>query len=188
MFLAMLAAIEDEGERLKITDIYERHNQICFAAAMKITKSKELAEDAVSETFVEVIKQKEKFLSLSCNLLPSYLVVIVKSRAIDILRKYKKIDPAPIDEAGSELETQELPVDEQVFSRVGFEHLVALVKGLDEKYKSVFEMKYFLNLSIKEISERLGITEENVKVRLHRGREKLKKMLESEVKQNVRND
>lgn len=183
MFFIMLATIEDEQERLKIADIYEKYRQICFAAALKITKNKELAEDAVGDAFVEVIKNKEKFLSLDCNLLPSYLVVIVKSRAIDILRKYKKT--TSIDEPENEPESAEIPVDEQVFGKIGFERLVALVKGLDEKYKTAFEMKYFLGFSIKEISETLGIGTGNVKTRLYRARTQLRKLLESEVKANA---
>ena len=40
-------------------------------------------------------------------------------------------------------------------------------------------MRYYSDMSVKEISEALGITESNIKKRLERGKKMLKEMLEA---------
>jgi RNA polymerase sigma-70 factor (ECF subfamily) len=185
MFFIMLSTIEDEQERIRIADIYEKHRYACLHIAMGITRNQQMAEDAVQDAFIEIIKRKEKILSLDCNHLRSYLVITVKHRAIDIMRKYSKLSDIAFDELDYNLESDEIPVDEQVLDKIKFNRLVALINELDEKYKIVFEMKYILDFSIKDIADKLNITQENVKTRLHRARAQLKKQLESEVKVNV---
>lgn len=53
------------------------------------------------------------------------------------------------------------------------------IEKLPEKYRDVFILFYIEDRSIKEISEILGISESNCKIRLMRAREKLKRMLEN---------
>ena len=49
---------------------------------------------------------------------------------------------------------------------------------MDSKYGDVLMLKYYYDMSINEMAEQLGLTPENVKVRLHRGRAILKSKLE----------
>jgi RNA polymerase sigma-70 factor (ECF subfamily) len=178
----MLSMIEDERERLKIADIYEKYRYKCFHVAFKIVKNNELAEDAVEDAFIEVIKQKDKILALNCSDLLPYVVTIVKSRAINILKKYKRVGDTPIEEFAEIIKSDDISVDEQVINKQGFEFLVSQIKNLDENYKIVFEMKYLHFMTNGEIAEELGLTKKNVEQRLYRAKLKLRGMLESEVK------
>jgi len=181
----MLSMIEDEQERQKIADIYEKYRYKCLHIAFNIVKNQEMAEDAVEDAFIEVIKQKDKILPMNCSDLLSYLVTIVKSRAINIIKKTNKISDTPIDEIVETIESNEIPVDEQIANKQGFEHLVAKIASLDENYKIVFEIKYRDNLSNGEIAKILNITQKNVEMRLYRAKLKLRKLIESEVNTNV---
>jgi RNA polymerase sigma-70 factor (ECF subfamily) len=178
----MLSMIEDERERLKIADIYEKYRYKCFHVAFKIVKNNELAEDAVEDAFIEVIKQKDKIFALNCSDLLSYVVTIVKSRAINILKKYKRIGDTPLEEFAEIIESDDISVDEQVINKQGFEFLVGQIKNLDENYKIVFEMKYLHLMSNDEIAKALGLTKKNIEQRLYRAKLKLRGMLKSEVK------
>lgn len=53
------------------------------------------------------------------------------------------------------------------------------IDKLKEKYRIVFELFYFEDLKISEISNVLKITEASVKTRLRRAKEKVKKILKS---------
>ncbi|MBU2455499.1 MAG: RNA polymerase subunit sigma-24, partial [Proteobacteria bacterium] len=53
-----------------------------------------------------------------------------------------------------------------------------IVERLDDPYKSVLILKDLENFKNREIAHILQISLENVKMRLHRAREKLKKELE----------
>ena len=59
------------------------------------------------------------------------------------------------------------------------ENLLLLIGRLPEKYGAVIRMRYYSDMSVKEISEALGITESNIKKRLERGKKMLKEMLEA---------
>ena len=45
------------------------------------------------------------------------------------------------------------------------------------KYRNIIELRSIQNLSYKQISEQLGLTESQVKSRLNRARDKLKQLL-----------
>jgi len=185
MFFTMLSAIEDELERLKIADIYEKYRYKALHIAMCITHNQQMAEDAVEDAFVEVIKNKDKFLSLGYDdLLPS-IVIIVKHRAINIINKNKRIYDISVDEMENELESREIPVEEQVISDAGYKHLIDKITSLRESYRTVLQMRYINDMPDKEIANALGITYENTKMLLSRARLKLRKAIESEVNANV---
>ena len=55
------------------------------------------------------------------------------------------------------------------------EKLAKILATLSDERLSIIEMRFFEKLSFKEISEVMGITENNAKVKLYRTLDKLKK-------------
>ncbi|MNP31100.1 ECF RNA polymerase sigma factor SigW [compost metagenome] len=53
------------------------------------------------------------------------------------------------------------------------------IEGLPVKYKSVMILRYLQDMSLQEISDVLGMPVTTIKTRVHRGREFLRKKLES---------
>ena len=51
---------------------------------------------------------------------------------------------------------------------------------LPELQKEILELKYYHELTNKEISKILGISPKNVEVRLYRARNKMKELIENE--------
>jgi len=176
----MLATIEDEQERLAIEDIYIKHRHKLLAIALKLTKNQQVAEDAVGDTFVEIIERKEKIFSLNGSEMLPYIVTIVKSRAINILKKDNRIHDKPIEEWELEFESADTPVDEQVIDQMGYDKLVALISRLCESQRIVFEMRYIQFLTNDEIAEELGFDAKTVENRLYKAKLKLRKLLENE--------
>ncbi|MCP4222714.1 MAG: SigE family RNA polymerase sigma factor, partial [Actinomycetia bacterium] len=60
------------------------------------------------------------------------------------------------------------------------DRILALVKGLPAKQASVLVLRYYLDLSEREIADTLGIAPGSVKSHAHRGLAKLKLALEGE--------
>jgi RNA polymerase sigma-70 factor (ECF subfamily) len=176
MITALLMTLESETERKAIADIYEEHKNICYTKAFSIAQNNEMAEDAVHDAFAEIIKHKEETLSKTGSELKSWLLVIVKNKALDILRKRKDTDD--IDEL--EIQSDEKPVDMQVIDKFKYEELMKQINKLDEKYKVAFEMKYIFNLSNAQIATEMNISVKNVEMRVYRAKQILRKILESE--------
>ena len=55
-----------------------------------------------------------------------------------------------------------------------------ITKKIEEKYRTVIEMFYVEEMSVKQIAKALIISEENVRIRLSRGRKQLKQILGDE--------
>ena len=67
--------------------------------------------------------------------------------------------------------------DELVFDQQEKSDVYYATLELPSKYRVVIHLYYFEELSVREISESLGIKESTVKSQLHRGRELLKELL-----------
>ena len=57
--------------------------------------------------------------------------------------------------------------------------VVRVIQSIDEKYRDVIIMKYIDGLSTKEIAAVTQEKENNVYIRLHRGLQKVRRILES---------
>ena len=79
------------------------------------------------------------------------------------------------------MDTQDsFDLEQYVLSEVSREKIASLLDGLDEELRSVFLLKYAHDLPHKKIGEMLGISENNVTVRLHRARKKIASLLAKE--------
>lgn len=155
-----------------------RFGRQVFKLAYYYVRDKHQAEDIYQEVFIRVFKNLDRFRQessyytwiyrITVNLCKDYL----KSAAF---RKLIMVG-AVKEFFRSSQETDRL------FERVEGGEVFSLVMDLPEKYRIPISMHYFEGFSALEIAEMLGISESNVKVRLHRGREKLKKLLSGEGK------
>ena len=76
----------------------------------------------------------------------------------------------------------ELPSEDDVIldfeTRANSEAVQELVYGMDEPDREIFVRKYFLMEPVKEIARRMLLDEIQIKNRLYRGRQKLRRMLQ----------
>ena len=169
----LLATIENDADRALFAEIYEQYHERMEQAALRILKDTHDAEDAVQNAFLKIIRNFEKFLELPCKKRPFWCVCIVKNEAITLLRKKKK---------AIMLESMEDAYDASadIEKALSYEDIIRLFAGLPETYRAVLEMKFLLDCSGKDISQKLGISENAVNVRISRGRAMLREIMEKE--------
>ncbi|PCJ18800.1 MAG: hypothetical protein COB02_10225 [Candidatus Cloacimonadota bacterium] len=126
------------------------------------------AEDAVSETMVQVLSKVELFEGKST--LSTWVYSICINKNLEILRK-KKTYFEHLKKYFYFNIVQSNDVDNE-YSLLNKDFQKALEK-LDEDEKNVFLLSVYEELPQKEIAEILNMTVSNVKVKLHRGRKKL---------------
>ena len=142
------------------------------------------AEDITQDVFDKVSRSIKEFRADSK--LSTWIYRIATNTAIDRLRSaaYKHSSKhGPIEEAAG-LEDQcdwtapkPTTTDQTVIRKEMSECVVEFVDNLPPEYKTVIVLSEQEGLANKEIAEILGISLENVKVRLHRARAKLKATL-----------
>ena len=179
-----LSMLDTEQERKKIVDIYENHKYALFHYAMKIMRNQDMAEDAVHNAFISIIQKKDKYLNLDCRDFRRLAVIIVRHKCFDILRKQKPFANISMEELEIFLESDEKSVEEQVLLSSDYELIRKYINSIDEISKQVLLMKYILNMSYKEIGEKLGMTPKHVDTRIMRAKAKVRKLIEKDVKYN----
>lgn len=163
-----------EGEAFEY--IYTHYKGLMLQKAYGILRDPMLAEDAVSEAFIRIYKNMRKIEDPASNRCLAFVATITRNTALTLLQKERR-QPA-------ELPDEEQPdgfnLEEHVLTAVSAERMLALMDGLNEELRSVFLLKYAYDLPHKTIGRLLGITENNVNVRLYRAKKKIAALLAKE--------
>ncbi len=157
-----------------------------LALARRYVTDQALAEDVVQAAFTDIFRGLDNFEGRST--LKTWMHRIVVNQALMSLRKSNRMETVPIDdllpdfnESGCRIEerwtTTETP--ESLLQKAETrENVISLIDQLPESYRAVLLLRDIEELSTEEVAAMLSISEANVKVRLHRARAALKKLLE----------
>ena len=69
------------------------------------------------------------------------------------------------------------PSSEGIIYQENLEKLLMSLENLKDHAKEIIKLRYFSNKSYKEIANELGVTEGNVRTKIHRAKEKLSKFV-----------
>jgi len=161
------AKVESLIPRIKSGDVeafeklYTLTYKYVFKIAYSITLSKESAEDVVQNTYLKLFKVRKKL--KEGNSILGYLKRIAINYAIKAkdshmegpLKNYRNFDE-----------------DKK-------EVILEALNMLNPKDRSILSLFYLDNMSTKEISFMLNESEESIRTRLHRARNKLKEVIEN---------
>lgn len=170
IYLSMLTIEEDKDIFIILHDIY---SQTMYKKAYSILKDATLAEDAVQESFIHILKNFDKVIKEKCPQTRKYFVNIVRNVSIDIYRKRKKEYTLSFDEFEETIIDDFANVEDLLEGKEIESYLFQLPKS----YYTILSLKYDEGYSYKEIADILSITEENVKKRIYRARKKFKEIL-----------
>ena len=174
LFIAIMSG--PAGDKLEY--IHSRYKNLMLHKAREILRDHMLAEDAVSEAFIRIYRNIDKIDDPSTNRSLAFIITIVKNAALTILKKEKRYVPEDI--SSQEIYGYTSDLEDKVLSGISAEAIFRLIDSLGEEFKSVFMLSYAYDLPHREISRLLGISENNVTVRLHRARKKLAELISRE--------
>jgi len=176
IYLSMLNGQEDKN---KFELLYEKYRKLMFYIDNQILNDEYLAEDAVHQTFIEILKNLDKIDDVFCHKTKNFIVIMVRNTAINMYNRRKRNSVVPFDEAQCCIGHEALEAAE------GIERLVQLIINLPVIYKDVLTLKYVHGFSNPEIASLLGISEATVRKRLERARRKLNEAIEKEGESDV---
>ena len=136
-----------------------------FAIGLTMLKNPDDAEDVVQETFLRYHTYKKDFESKEH--IESWLYKVAINKAKDIQRKFWKRKQVSMEDYMATIP----------FDRSQHEELFQALMDMPTNYSKVIHIYYYKEYSIKEIAQQLKLNEGNVKVRLSRARQLLKKQL-----------
>lgn len=170
---AILRAGERNIDNEFIASTFKEYEKTMYAVAFGILKDKHLAEDAVQDAFVALIKYEHKVNTK--NDIKPLLITVVKNKACDIARKRKNTVPMAgiIENAEDYASSRE--IDSVEFNEATEQALALLPKKLAD----VFILYYREDMPQTKIAEQLGINCNTVSKRLQRARESVAYTLNS---------
>jgi RNA polymerase sigma-70 factor (ECF subfamily) len=133
-----------------------------------------LAEDAVSEAYIRIYYNLNKIEGVNSPLSIAFMTTIVKNCALTLLRKNSSeiVEEEVLEEAADSFD-----LEAEVLNGVSAEEVYAMLGTLEEQLRDIFILKYAYDLSHSEIAAHTGLTENNVTVKLHRTKKRLKELL-----------
>ena len=136
-------------------------------------------EDCVSDTFCEAFEGIKSF-DEKRGSLRSWLCVIARRRATDILRDYyKRINASPIDDNAVRI-PDGFDLEEHLIEKSERARLISAIKQLDDKDREIIVRKFYLGQTSKQISGIMRISVSNVDTRTNRAIKKLRKIMGEE--------
>lgn len=173
----------EEGEFLE--QVVLRHQRLMYATAGKYTSDPDDRADIVQEAMTRLVENIEKIRSLSCNTLAAYLVNIVRSAAVDYLRREgrhrnRAADMEDEDWTPDMLPDESLSVEARFLQEDDIRFLREIWGRLDEESQFLLRGKYILDLTSVQIAQALGWKPVTVRVRLLRLQRQLLKIWREE--------
>lgn len=172
MLAFFLAQLETDEERDLFTQYYVEHREDAIKVAMRYLRSHDLAEDAAQSGWQKLIENFQNFVQFDPQKRWPYIVSIMKTTAIDLLRKEKRLVTM---EAADEPFT-----DAPVSARSDHEALVEMVRQLPEFYREVAERAFLGEQSNREIAKAMGLSESAVSRRKSKAVKHLRERMEKE--------
>ncbi len=172
-----LAAIENKQDRNKVEALYVRYSKEMFKVAYRVLNDYQLAQDAVQTAFINIINNLEKIDEIDCNKTRAFVVIIARNISINLYRKKKKICNMELGTLDEILPDDGKAVEKIIIDSETFDLIASKMKELHAPYSDIISLKYFYQYNNNEIAALLDITEENVRVRLHRARQSFFKLL-----------
>lgn len=164
-------------------DAYRMHSDAIFRFILFKIDNREKALDLSQETFMKTwihISNNEEIQNIR-----AFLYKVASNLVIDEYRKRDKkeymtnsLEDMSEDGFDPSSDTDEF---ESIVSKLDGEKIFNLIKELPQMYSNIIFLKYNEELSIKEISENLDVSQNVVSVRLNRAIKKLKELVDSEL-------
>lgn len=147
--------------------LYSRYHNLMYYAAMQILHNAEDAEDAVQDSFLALLAQIQRVSGLEESRAKTLCVVVVRHKAIDLLRKRHRRSEVCLDEA---FPAPKMSSSEETPA-------AAALNRINPRYREVLLLYYDIGLSSLEISQMLRITKGTALKLLGRARNALEREL-----------
>jgi len=150
--------------------LYREYGRLVYAVAFRVLGLRELAEDAVQQTFVNAWQAADRFDATRDP--ASWLVTIARRSAIDIYRRERRRPASPLAEITTDNPAVvSLPPDLEAVDSVW--QVRRAIDALAPEDAVIVRLQHLGGMTHSEISDTLGIALGTVKSRSHRAHRRL---------------
>ena len=170
--LRLIKAIAS-GNRSAMRTLYLRHNVRVFRFISRIVADSALAEDLMSDVFIDVWSKAGSYEGRSQ--VSTWLLAIARFKALSALRR-RKDDELDDDQAAAIPDMADDPeIAVQKKDRVAI--MRQCLSHLSLVHREIIDLAYYQDKPINEVAEILGVPENTVKTRMFHARRRLSELL-----------
>lgn len=145
-----------------ISILIQRHSKRVLDYIRMMVKNNEIADDIFQETFIKVVKFIDNKRYTDNGKFLSWVLRIAHNQVIDHFRQAKQQNNISESEAGYDIintrKFSDLTIEDRLVTDQIETDLRKLVENLPEEQKEVVMMRYFGDMSFKEIAEQTDVS------------------------------
>ena len=163
------------GDRLAMQVLFARHHVRVYRFVLRLVGNPTTAEDLISEVFLDVWRQADRFEGRSA--VSTWLLAIARFKALSALRKKpdEELDEETAEAIEDTADNPEVALEKKDKSTV----LRQCLEKLTPEHKEIIDLVYYHEKSVEEVAEIVGIPENTVKTRMFYARKKLAELLKA---------
>ena len=173
-----------DGDTNAFSVLVNRYKDLVFTLTMRMLKNREEAEEVAQDSFIKAYKSLNRFKGDSK--FSTWIYKIAYNTSLDRLKKNRKhYNDVPIDEF---TEHQVKTIDNALDNLESKEQTKAIqdcITLLPSEDGFLLTLYYFDEMSLEEISQTVGLTSNNVKVKIFRARKKLATILKNRLEPEI---
>jgi RNA polymerase sigma-70 factor, ECF subfamily len=171
---ALIGAIA-AGDRRAMQALYAQHNVRLYRFVLRLINDSSLAEDLVSEVFIDVWRGAEGFKAKSQ--VSTWMLAIARHKALSALRRRsdEQLDEDAVMAIADPADDAETTVNKRDRSVV-VQHCLS---QLSTQHREVLDLVYYHEKSVNEVAEIVGAPANTVKTRMFYARKCMQTLLEA---------
>lgn len=151
-----------QGNKSAISTLIDKYNRRVRDYLRMMVKDDDVADDIAQETFIKVIKVIDEGRYVDNGKFLSWVLRIAHNRALDYFRAQKSNNSVSESSAGynvlGTLRYAENSIEDNIISNQTDQSIRDLVELLPEEQREVVMLRYYSDLSFKDIAEQTGVS------------------------------
>ena len=157
-----LISLYVDGNNEAFDSLLERHKDRIFAYIYHAVKNEELADDIFQDTFVKAIMTIKQGRYVENGHFPAWLTRIAHNLIIDYYRQVRAENMQSTDDDDANIlnrkELSDCTIEDNIITTQIHDDVRRLVKALPDSQREVLVMRYYKNMSFKEIADTTGVS------------------------------
>lgn len=151
-----------QGNNDAFDQLLKKYSDKVFAYIIRTVKNEDVANDIFQDTFVKAILTIKQGRYTENGKFPAWITRIAHNLIIDYYRQTKaeNLQSSSISEVDvlNRKELSEATIEEDIISRQLMEDVRSLIKYLPDPQREVLTMRFYRNMSFKEIAEETRVS------------------------------
>lgn len=158
----MLVKAYANGDNKAFDTLLRRHQTRVFTYILNIIKNKDVADDIFQETFVKAIMTIKQGRYTDAGKFSAWITRIAHNLIIDFFRQGKSENTVSADQEDTDMlnrrDLSEENIEDVLITTQINEDVRRIMDSLPELQRQVLDMRFYRNMSFKEIAEATGVS------------------------------